>query len=83
MLYRGDSVNKSGINLLEPNDNKFFKSISDYYRKIGFPERANNSDKFFNVYKKGGKAFVPEVNVLDSDPKAYKYVKKKYKMRSA
>ena len=33
--------------------------------------------------KKGGKAFIPEVNVLDSDPKAYKYVKKKYKMRSA
>ena len=33
--------------------------------------------------KKGGKAFVPEVNVLDSDPKAYKYIKKKYKMRSA
>ena len=34
-------------------------------------------------HKKGGKAFVNGVNILDSNPKAYKYVKKKYKMRSA
>lgn len=34
-------------------------------------------------HKKGGKAFVEGVNVLDSNPDAYKYVKKKYKMRSA
>lgn len=33
--------------------------------------------------KKGGKAFVNGVNILDSNPNAYKYVKKKYKMRSA
>ena len=33
-------------------------------------------------HKKGG-AFVKGVNVLDSNPKAYKEVKKKYKMRSA
>ena len=37
-------------------------------------------------FKKGGKvkkhqAFVDGVNILDSDPTAYKYVKKKYKMR--
>jgi len=31
-------------------------------------------------HKKGGKAFVNGVNVLDSNPNAYKYVKKKYKM---
>lgn len=33
--------------------------------------------------KKGGKAFINGVNILDSNPNAYKYVKKKYKMRSA
>ena len=33
--------------------------------------------------KKGGKAFVKGVSILDSNPDAYKYVKKKYKMRSA
>ena len=32
-------------------------------------------------HKKGGKAFVEGVNVLDSNPKAYKRVKKMYKMR--
>ena len=34
-------------------------------------------------HKEGGKAFVTEINILDSNPKAYKEVKKKYKMRSA
>ncbi len=34
------------------------------------------------LFKKGGKAFVDGVNVLDSNPKAYKYVKKKYKMQN-
>lgn len=34
-------------------------------------------------HKEGGKAFVTGVSVLDSNPDAYKYVKKKYKMRSA
>lgn len=34
------------------------------------------------LFKKGGKAFVNGVNVLDSNPKAYKYVKKKYKMQN-
>jgi hypothetical protein len=33
-----------------------------------------------NKKKKGGKVFVTGVNALDSNPKAYKYVKKKYKM---
>lgn len=31
-------------------------------------------------HKDGGKAFVNGVNILDSNPDAYKYVKKKYKM---
>lgn len=31
-------------------------------------------------HKKGGKAFVNGVNVLDSNPNAYKHVKKRYKM---
>ena len=31
-------------------------------------------------HKKGGKAFVNGVSILDSNPDAYKYVKKKYKM---
>ena len=44
----------------------------------------NNSIKAANArkwkHKKGGKAFITGVNILDSNPKAYKYVKKKYKM---
>lgn len=42
---------------------------------------AQNSRKW--KHKDGGKAFVNGVNVLDSNPDAYKWVKKKYKMRSA
>ena len=42
---------------------------------------ADNARHF--KHKKGGKVFVEGVNVLDSNPKAYKEVKKKYKMRSA
>lgn len=40
--------------------------------------RINLSKKLF---KKGGKAFVPGVDIADSNPKAYKYVKKHYKMK--
>lgn len=40
--------------------------------------KENKRRKFF---KKGGKAFVNEVSVLDSNPNAYKQVKKKVKMR--
>ena len=40
---------------------------------------ADNARHF--KHKKGGKAFVNGVNVLDSNPDAYKYVKKKVKMR--
>ena len=55
MLYRGDSVNKSGINYLVGDDKKFFTSIGNYYRSKGLNERANNSDKFFGKYlQKGG-----------------------------
>ena len=39
--------------------------------------RINLSKKLF---KKGGKAFVPGVSITDSNPKMYKYLKKKIKM---
>jgi hypothetical protein len=50
MLYRGDSVNKNRhiIDINEPDDNKFFESISNYYRSKGLNERAKNSSKFFS-----------------------------------
>ena len=54
MLYRGDSVNKSGINYLVGDDKKFFTSIGNYYRSKGLNERANNSDKFFKRYLQQG-----------------------------
>lgn len=40
---------------------------------------ADNARHF--KHRKGGKVFVSGVNVLDSNPKAYKQVKKKYKMQ--
>ena len=50
MLYRGDSVNKNRhiIDINEPDDNKFFESISNYYRSKGLNERAKNSSDFFS-----------------------------------
>ena len=54
MLYRGDSVNKSGINYLVGDDKKFFTSIGNYYRSKGLNERADNSDKFFKRYLQQG-----------------------------
>jgi elongation factor P hydroxylase len=51
MLYRGDSVNKSNINITEPDDDKFFNSVHNYYISKGLKERANNSSKFFKSYK--------------------------------
>ena len=60
MLYRGDSVNKSGININEPDDEKFFGAISNYYRTKGLNERANSSDKFFRkTTQPEPKKFVP------------------------
>lgn len=47
MLYRGDSVNKSNININEPDDNKFFDQVHNYYISKGLKERANSSIKFF------------------------------------
>lgn len=51
MLYRGDSVNKSNINIAEPDDTKFFNSVHNYYISKGLKERANNSSKFFRSYE--------------------------------
>ena len=36
--------------------------------------------RIIKTKKSGGKAFVKGVNVLDSNPGAYKHVKKRYKM---
>ena len=47
-----------------------------------FQKILNNKYSTKPLFKKGGKAFVNGVNVLDSNPKAYKYVKKKYKMQN-
>jgi hypothetical protein len=49
----------------------------------GYPSKAAYDVRLEEVagFKKGGKAFVEGVNVLDSNPDAYKHVKKKVKMR--
>lgn len=47
-----------------------------------FQKILNNKYSTKPLFKKGGKAFVDGVNVLDSNPKAYKYVKKKYRMQN-
>lgn len=44
MLYRGDSI--KGINVNEPNDQKFFNQIHDYYKKAGVAERAKLSNNY-------------------------------------
>lgn len=60
--------------------NKVFKLYSEGFKKGG-SIKAANARKW--KHEKGGKAFVNGVSILDSNKDAYKYVKKKYKMRSA
>ena len=58
--------------------NKVFKLYSEGFKKGGTIKTAN-ARKW--KHAKGGKAFVNGVSVLDSNPNAYKQVKKKVKMR--
>lgn len=55
--------------------------MNNIIKKFKQKRKTANARKW--KHKDGGKAFVKGVNVLDSNPNAYKYVKKKYKMRSA
>jgi hypothetical protein len=85
--------NGSGIHIKPKNRGKFTKychgKVTDEcIRKAkasGNPTLVKRATFAANArkwkHKKGGKAFVNGVNVLDSNPKAYKEVKKKYKMR--
>ena len=87
--------NGSGIHIKKKNRGKFTdycggKVTDECIRRAkasGNPtlvKRATFADNARHwKHKNGGKAFVEGVNVLDSNPKAYKYVKKKYKMRMA
>lgn len=87
--------NGSGIHIKEKNKGKFTKSakaagqtVQEHARSVlndpnATPlqkKRANfarNAAKW--KHKEGGKAFVNGVSILDSNPDAYKYVKKKLK----
>lgn len=87
--------NGSGIHIKEKNKGKFTsycggKVTDECIRKAkasGNPTLVKRATFAANArkwkHKEGGKAFVTGINVLDSNPKAYKEVKKKYKMRSA
>lgn len=79
--------------MLKDNNPNFTLDLKDIVKTgamYGVPLTATGYS-LMNLYnnpeskKKGGKfnGFVKGVNVLDSDKDAYKYVKKKYKMRSA
>jgi hypothetical protein len=85
--------NGSGIHIKKKNRGKFREycggEVTDEcIRKAkasGNPilvKRATFADNARHFkHKKGGKAFVEGVNVLDSNSDAYKHVKKKIKMR--
>ena len=70
--YCGGQVTQECINKGKHSSNPAIRKRATF---------ADNARKW--KHKNGGKAFVEGVNVLDSNPKAYKYVKKKYKMRMA
>lgn len=65
--------------------------FTEVIERAGKPEhatRAKYANEYYNYFnppitlnKKGGKAFVPGVSITDSNPNAYKYVKKHYKMK--
>ena len=55
-----------------------------YYSKLFYtPIKEKLSKQRLASRKKGGKVFVPGHDIADSNPKAYKYVKKHYKMKGA
>ena len=70
--YCGGQVTQECINKGKHSSNSAVRKTATF---------ADNARHF--KHKNGGKAFVEGVNILDSNPKAYKYVKKKYKMRMA
>ena len=82
----------SGIHIKEKNKGSFTKwcggNVTDACIRKGknssnpkIRKKATFADNARHFkHKSGGKAFVKGVNVLDSNPDAYKYVKKKYKM---
>ena len=84
--------NGSGIHIKKKNRGKFTKychgKVTDEcIRKAkasGNPTLVKRATFAANVrkwkHKSGGKAFYKGINILDSNPKAQKYVKKKYKM---
>ena len=87
--------NGSGIHIKEKNKGKFTSYCGGKVTDECIQKGKNSSNPAIRKratfaanarkwkHKEGGKAFVKGVNVLDSNPDAYKYVKKKYKMRSA
>lgn len=87
-----DSIERSNPNEAKLDNRKtaansflkyFYKSQASYDNLINpFQKLLNRKYSTKPLFKKGGKAFVDGVNVLDSNPKAYKYVKKKYKMQN-
>lgn len=52
--------------------------MNNIIKKFKQKRKTANARKW--KHKEGGKAFITRVNVLDSNPKAYKYIKKKYRM---
>ena len=70
--YCGGQVTQECINKGKHSSNPAIRKRATF---------ADNARHF--KHRLGGKAFVEGVNVLDSNPNAYKYVKKKYKMRMA
>lgn len=92
---KGDDVRKNFLNKKVSPTNKATLYAKAYLRpgKPRYKERELSTAQIDSIYnskirnilvkRNGGKAFVEGVNVLDSNPKAYKYVKKKYKMRMA
>jgi len=83
--------NGSGIHIKEKNKGKFTsycggKVTDECIRKAkasGNPTLVKRATFAANArkwkHKKGGKAFINGVSILDSNPDAYKYVKKKMK----
>ena len=86
--------NGSGIHIKKKNRGKFTKychgKVTDECirraKASGNPTLVKRATFAQNArrwkHRNGGKAFVEGVNILDSNPKAYKQVKKKYKMQN-
>ena len=64
------------------NNNNVSNASQQPFSLSTVPEFLSKKYSTKPLFKKGGKVFVDGVSVLDSNPKAYKQVKKKYKMRN-